>query len=101
MSNPALLNHRVHNPMRTVFDEMRAVHENYTGITVSRRADFFCAIPNEGLSLRGARRWSGCRVDKYLLDGAEAAALSQRMDFQPLEIQRFGCGAHFCEVLPR
>src|SRR5215469_15477131 len=101
MSNPTAFDHRVDETMRAVFDQMRAVHQDHACLTAACRTDFFRAIVDHKLNVCGTGRRSLDGVDKDLIEGAEAAALGQWIDFQPLEIQRFGHGTHDGDVLPR
>ena len=88
--DPSALDQRVHDAVRAVFYQMRAVHENDTGVARARRGDFFGAVGDERFDFRRAGRGSFGRVDEDVFDGAEAPALGQRQDFDALQIEWFG-----------
>src|SRR4051812_13151565 len=100
MCDPAALHERIDDAMRAVLYEVRAIHENDAGVTLSGGSDFCGAIANGGFDFSGAG-WRSCRrVNEDFIDRAEASAFSQRINFQPLEIERFGHKAHVPDVLP-
>src|SRR5215468_3582747 len=68
---------------------MRAIHQDYTCVSPTRRQDLLSAFPNRFGILRIARLRRPIWVNQELIDTAQALALGERIDLYLGEIQWF------------
>src|SRR5947208_3886297 len=94
MSYPALLEERDHDLYRAVFDEVRAVDQNYAAAAFASLANFFGTLADGGSYVPGRCRRRLLRIDYEVVDRAQTLPLFQRIDFEFFKIERFGKFLH-------
>src|SRR5438045_3948796 len=94
MREPAFLDEGVDDPQRAIFDQVRAIHEDDSSVTLSCGGNSLNAFANGARSRVRTRRWRRFGLDKETLNRTEALPLCQRINFDFLEVEGLRIWVH-------
>ena len=89
---------RIDDPVRAVFDQVRAIHQDHTRVSFACGGDFAGAILNRFKIFRRTGRSRPLRVHEDFFQRAEAFTLGNRKDFHLFQIKRLGKRFHTSQI---
>ena len=88
VSDPTARDQPLDDGGAAILHQMRAVHEDNIGLSLSSAPDLLAALRNDGANAFRAGGRFDFRMDQDVLDAAQAAPLGERIDLQCFQIER-------------